>query len=1034
MKRLTSQYFFSRYMLLFVVVFGVAFNSYSQCPTVTNPVQSFCDVDSPVISNLSATNNGNGVRWYATANSTTPLANGLGLINGEDYYADDNSGSCGSRQRVDVVVLGPPTGLSFQGVCVDDPGEATIADLIANGNDLQWYNVPSGGAPLATSSILTDNTIYYVDQSNPGTGCRTSRLSVFVNVGVVPVPIGNAIQEFCADLQPPPTVADLQASGLNNWYQTISSASPLDPSTPLIDGQSYYATTVDPPCESIERLEVLVVLNDPNDSGTNGAIDLCETDLDITINVNLFDALGGTPQTTGTWTGPLSTTNGHIGTLNVTTLEVDGSPYVFTYAVSSDSCETSNSTVSITILPIPDAGTNGALELCATDAPQDLFGSLGGTPESGGTWSPTLASGTGVFDPAVDAPGIYTYTVSGTPPCADGSATVTVSVNPPPIPGTNGTLTLCETDTTPQDLFDSLGGTPDAGGTWSPALASGTGLFDPAVDAPGTYTYTVTGTPPCIDASATVTVVIIPAPIAGTNGTLELCATDAPQDLFGSLGGTPESGGTWSPTLASGTGVFDPVLDAPGIYTYTVTGTPPCADASATVTVTVNPPPIPGTNGTLTLCETDTTPQDLFDSLGGTPDAGGTWSPELASGTGLFDPTIDAPGTYTYTVTGTPPCIDASATVTVIINQIPDAGMDGILNVCSNDAPVNLFDSLGGAPDAGGIWLPPLASGTGVFNPVVDTPGIYTYTLSGSGFCGEDASEVMVTITPEPNVSGLVISFNSICLNDPAEVFISEAAELSDGQYFLTYTLSGANNSQTTIVILIVNGAASFNIPAALLTNPGITTFSLVGLQNEITTCSANVSTIPSAQFNIVQDESPQLITNGNAFCLEDNPTIADLTNNLVSTNPVIWYDALEKGNVYAITTPLIDGTTYYASSIIENGCNNSIRLAVTVSIDSCKELELIIPDGFSPNGDTINDDFLIKNLRELHPDFKLQIYNRYGNILYEGDSNTPNWNGTSNKGRELGDSILPVGVYFFILDLNDTNKQSIQGRVYLSR
>src|SRR5690606_42086416 len=103
--------------------------------------------------------------------------------------------------------------------------------------------------------------------------------------------------------------------------------------------------------------------------------------------------------------------------------------------------------------------------------------------------SDLLTSGTGVFDPSQDAPGIYTYTVLGLTPCGDATATVNVTVNPSPEPGINGSLTLC-VDSTPQDLFDSLGGTPQTGGTWSPALASGTGVFDPLQDTPGIYTYT----------------------------------------------------------------------------------------------------------------------------------------------------------------------------------------------------------------------------------------------------------------------------------------------------------------------------------------------------------------------------------------------------------------------------------------------------------------------------------------------------------------------------------------------------------------
>src|SRR5690606_26739186 len=126
------------------------------------------------------------------------------------------------------------------------------------------------------------------------------------------------------------------------------------------------------------------------------------------------------------------------------------------------------------------------------------------------------------------------------------------------------------------------------------------------------YTYTVAGTSPCGDATSTVTVTINPLADAGSNGSLLLCSNEDPQDLFDSLGGTPETGGTWSPALTSGTGIFDPAQDTAGIYTYTVQGKTPCGDASATVNVTVNTASEPGTNGNLMVC-VDSAPQDLFD-------------------------------------------------------------------------------------------------------------------------------------------------------------------------------------------------------------------------------------------------------------------------------------------------------------------------------------------------------------------------------------------------------------------------------------
>ncbi|WP_276975838.1 gliding motility-associated C-terminal domain-containing protein, partial [Flavobacterium filum] len=103
-----------------------------------------------------------------------------------------------------------------------------------------------------------------------------------------------------------------------------------------------------------------------------------------------------------------------------------------------------------------------------------------------------------------------------------------------------------------------------------------------------------------------------------------------------------------------------------------------------------------------------------------------------------------------------------------------------------------------------------------------------------------------------------------------------------------------------------------------------------------------------------------------------------------------------------------------------------------TVELKDCTEI--IIPDGFSPNNDGINDSFVIKNLRELYPNFTLEIFNRYGNILYKGNAASSDWDGTSDKGIQIGGNKLPVGVYFFIINFNDGNRKPLQGRVYLSR
>jgi hypothetical protein len=101
-------------------------------------------------------------------------------------------------------------------------------------------------------------------------------------------------------------------SGDNNWYATASSAVPIPLSTTLVNGQSYFATTVDP-LRSSTRFEVQVVLVQPNNAGTNGNRNICVNELTTTPSFNLFALLGGSPDNTGTWSGPLATTNGFSG-------------------------------------------------------------------------------------------------------------------------------------------------------------------------------------------------------------------------------------------------------------------------------------------------------------------------------------------------------------------------------------------------------------------------------------------------------------------------------------------------------------------------------------------------------------------------------------------------------------------------------------------------------------------------------------------------------------------------------------------------
>ncbi|HRD53018.1 MAG TPA: hypothetical protein PKY96_10270, partial [Flavobacteriales bacterium] len=271
----------------------------------------------------------------------------------------------------------------------------------------------------------------------------------------------------------------------------------------------------------------------------------------------------------------------------------------------------------------------------------------------------------------------------------------------PPVPpnaGTSTTISVCA-GTPPVNLFAQLGGSPQAGGVWVGPSGAHNGTFNPASNPYGGYTYTVGNG--CQNASATVTVNQAAAASAGTNGSITVCGNGAAISLFAQLGGTPTAGGTWSGPSPVVGGNYNPPTMNPGVYTYTVTNPPPCANSTATVTVVENNPPNAGTNGTLTLCSTGAA-TSLFAQLGGAPQAGGAWSGPSAVVGGNFNPATMLAGVYTYTVNGVVPCASASATVTVTVNPAANAGTNGALALCSNSTAASLFAQLGGTPQAGG--------------------------------------------------------------------------------------------------------------------------------------------------------------------------------------------------------------------------------------------------------------------------------------------------------------------------------------------
>jgi len=104
-----------------------------------------------------------------------------------------------------------------------------------------------------------------------------------------------------------------------------------------------------------------------------------------------------------------------------------------------------------------------------------------------------------------------------------------------------------------------------------------------------------------------------------------------------------------------------------------------------------------------------------------------------------------------------------------------------------------------------------------------------------------------------------------------------------------------------------------------------------------------------------------------------------------------------------------------------------------TATVNLMIEVDLFnISKGFSPNGDGINDKFIIGDLT-LYPNNSLTIINRWGNKVFEAKPYNNDWDGTAQMGVRLGGDEVPQGTYFFLFDPGN-NTGVRKGHFYIKR
>lgn len=366
------------------------------------------------------------------------------------------------------------------------------------------------------------------------------------------------------------------------------------------------------------------------------------------------------------------------------------------------------------------------------------------------------------------------------------------------------------------------------------------------------------------------------------------------------------------------------------------------------------------------------------------------------------------------------------------VNASPNTSNLSIIinDICENEQAIV---SLSGFANMTDITLNYTLSGV---NPATNETVSLTITAGNGNFIIPSAllsNTGTSTLTINSLIDNTTTCSATINLSDIFTINSVPDAPVADNAIF-------CEEENATVADLLPNGANynwydSANATQALTDSIQLTSGNYYVSQKSETTDCVSDRTMITVTINSIP--APTLQQDGERFCGADNPTLQDLTENTNASETVIWYDALTNGNELSNTQLLEEGFTYYGYQFSNTlNCTSVNALAVMVTLTDCDDDEdygFFIPDGFSPNGDGVNETFRIPDIEFLYPNFTLEIYNRYGNLMFSGNKNKPNWNGKNSDSNTI-DGMAPNGVYFYVIHLNKNNISPKQGRLYLNR
>ncbi|MCW3114888.1 MAG: hypothetical protein JWR18_3284 [Segetibacter sp.] len=266
---------------------------------------------------------------------------------------------------------------------------------------------------------------------------------------------------------------------------------------------------------------------------------------------------------------------------------------------------------------------------------------------------------------------------------------------------------------------------------------------------------------------------------------------------------------------------------------------------------------------------------------------------------------------------------------------------------------------------------------------------IKTYQVKMRAYSGISCfSEKVLAVTVNPSPKVVFSAVTPVCLND-GSVNVTQAKEISGISG--TFVFSGNGISS--------NG--NFN-PNVAGTGTATVTYTFTSAAGCTDSASQTIEVVANP---VVSISSPVYVLEGGTA--ELNPSIDG------NATKFLWTPAtyLNNPNIKSpVSSPKDSSITYKLTATTATGCEGSSSVTVLI------RKSLGIPNTFSPNGDGINDVWNIAALAS-YPGCVVEVFNRFGNIIFRSVGYAKPWDGTFNG------SSLPVGVYYYIINTGNGKK-----------